>query len=150
MANAPVVVQSLSHVLLFVTPQTAAYQVLCPPLPLRVCSNSCPSSQWCYLIISSSATPFSIAFNLSQHHGFFQWMAFHIRWSEYWSFSFCNSPSNDFSGLISFRIDLFDICQSEGLSRVFSSTTIQKHQFLTLSLLYGPTLTSMHDYRKKP
>ena len=39
--------------------------------------------------------------------------------------------------------------QSKGLSRVFSNTTVQKHQFLVLSLLYGPILTSIHDYWKK-
>ena len=54
----------------------------------------------------------------------------HIRWPKYWRFSFSISPSNEYSGLISFRIDCFDLLlQSKGLSRVFSSTTIQKHQF---------------------
>ena len=52
--------------------------------------------------------------------------ALHIRWPKYWSFSFSISPSNEYSGLISFRIDGLI---SKGLSRVFSSTTIQKHQF---------------------
>ena len=51
----------------------------------------------------------------------------HIRWPKYWSFSFSISPSNEYSGLISFRIDWFDLLESKGLSRVFSSTTIQKH-----------------------
>ena len=57
--------------------------------------------------------------------------ALHIRWSKYWSFSFSNSPSNEYSGLISFRINWFDFffLQSKRLSRVFSSTTVQKHQF---------------------
>ena len=49
-----------------------------------------------------------------------------IRWPKSWSFSFSLSPSNEYSGLISFRI--------EGLSRVFSNTTIQKHQFLGAQL----------------
>ena len=49
----------------------------------------------------------------------------HIRWPNYWSFSFSISPSSEYSGLISFRMDL----QSKELSRVFSNTTIQKHQF---------------------
>ena len=52
-----------------------------------------------------------------------------IRWSKHWSFIFCISPSNEYSGLISFVIDWFDLLQSKGLSRVFSSTTNQKHQF---------------------
>ena len=53
----------------------------------------------------------------------------HIRWPKYWSFSFSISPSNDYSELISFRIDWFDLLVSKGLSRVFSRTTVQKHQF---------------------
>ena len=47
----------------------------CPSPPPRACSNSCPSSQWCYLTISSSV-PLSSAFNLSQHQGLFQWVSF--------------------------------------------------------------------------
>ena len=53
----------------------------------------------------------------------------HIRWPQYWSFSFSISPSNEYSGLISFRIDWFDLLAVQGLSRVFSNTTVQKHQF---------------------
>ena len=53
----------------------------------------------------------------------------HIRWPKYWSFSFSISPSNEYSELISFRIDWFDLLVSKGLSRVFSRTTVQKHQF---------------------
>ena len=54
------------------------------------------------------------------------------RWSKYWSFSFSISPSNEYSVLISFRIDWFDLLQSKGHSRVFSNTTVQKHQFFSL------------------
>ena len=49
-----------------------------------------------------------------------------IRWPKYWSFSFIISPSSEYSGLISFRIDWFDVL---AVSRVFSNTTVQKHQF---------------------
>ena len=52
----------------------------------------------------------------------------HIRWPKYWSFSFSISPSNEHSGLISFRMTGL-ILQSKGLSRVFSNTTVWKHQF---------------------
>ena len=52
-----------------------------------------------------------------------------IRWPKYWNFSFSISPSNEYSGLISFRIDWFDFLVVQGLSRIFSSTTVQKHQF---------------------
>ena len=52
----------------------------------------------------------------------------HTRWPSYWSFSFSISPSNEYSGLISFRIDWLDLLAvSKGLSRVFSNTTVQKH-----------------------
>ena len=53
----------------------------------------------------------------------------HIRWPKYWSFSFSISPSNEYSGLISFRMDWLDLLHSKGLSRVFSNTTVQKHHF---------------------
>ena len=65
-----------------------------------------------------------------------------IRWPKYWSFSFSISPSNEHSGLISFRIDCLIALQSKGLSRVFFNTTVQKHQF------FGSQLTSIYDYRK--
>ena len=50
-----------------------------------------------------------------------------IRWPKYWSFSFSISSSNEYSGLTSFMIYWFDLLAAKGLSRVFSSTTIQKH-----------------------
>ena len=53
-------------------------------------------------------SPFPPALNLSQHQGFSSESALHIRWAKYWSFSFSISPSNVYSGLISFRIDGFD------------------------------------------
>ena len=56
----------------------------------------------------------------------------HIRWPNYWSFSFSISPSNEYSGLISFRTDWLELLQSKGLSRVFSNTTVQKHQFFDI------------------
>jgi len=69
-----------------------------------------------------------------------------IRWPKYWSFSFSISPSNEYSGLISFRIDWFDpLAVQETLK------SLLQHQFesinsLALSFLNGPTLTSIHDY----
>ena len=60
-----------------------------------------------------------------------------------WSFSI--SPSNEFSELISFRIDWFDLL---AISRVFSNITVQKHQFFGVQFLYGSTLTSIYDYWK--
>ena len=57
-----------------------------------------------------------------------------IRWPEYWSFSFSISPSNEYSGLISFRMYRLDLFAVQGLSRVFSNTTVQKHQFFGAQL----------------
>ena len=53
----------------------------------------------------------------------------HVRWPKYWRFSFSISPSNEYSGLISLRLTGLISLQCKGLSRVFSSTTVQKHQF---------------------
>ena len=58
----------------------------------------------------------------------------HIRWPKYWSFSFSNSPSNEYSELISFRMDWLDLLAVKGLSRVFSNTTVQKYQFISAQL----------------
>ena len=81
----------------------------CPSLFPRVHSNSCPLSQRSCLTISSSATPFSLLLSLFPSI-FSNWifsneLALCIWWPEYWSLSFSISPSNEYSGLISFRID---------------------------------------------
>ena len=55
--------------------------------------------------------------------------AVHIRCPKYWSLSFSNRPFNEYSGLISFRIDWFDLLAVQGTSKVFSNTTVQKYQF---------------------
>ena len=57
-----------------------------------------------------------------------------VRWPKYWSFSFNVSPSNEYSGLISFTMDGWISLQSKGPSRVFSNTTVQKHQFFSAQL----------------
>ena len=61
-------------------------------------------------------------------------LAFHIRWPKYWNFSFSISPPNKHSGLIFFRIDWFDLAVQGTLKRVFSNTTVQKHQFFSAQL----------------
>ena len=71
-----------------------------------------------------------------------------IRWPKYWSFSFNISPSSEHPGLISFRMDWLDLLAVQGLSRVFSNTTVQKHQFFGAQLSLFPTLTSIHDHWK--
>ena len=75
----------------------------------RVCSSSCPYSQWCHPTISSSVVPFFFHLQSFPASGSFQMSQFSIRWPQYWSFSFSISLSNEYSGLISFRIDWFDL-----------------------------------------
>ena len=58
----------------------------------------------------------------------------HMRWPKYWSFSFSIIPSKDHPGLMCFRMDWLDLLVVQGLSRVFSNTTVQKHQFFGAQL----------------
>ena len=74
----------------------------------------------------SSPSP---ALNLSQHQVFSNESDLCTRWPKYWSFSFSISPSNEYSGLIPLGLTGWSSLQSKGLSRVFSNTTVQKHQF---------------------
>ena len=74
--------------------------------------------------------------------------ALHIRWPKYWSFSFNISPFNEHQDWSPLGWTGWISLQSKGLSRVFSNTTVQKHQFFELSFLYSPILTSIHDYSK--
>ena len=74
--------------------------------------------------------------------------ALRTRWPKYWSFSFSISPSNEYSGLISFRIDWLDLLGVQGTLKSLLNTTVQKHQFLDTQLSLHPTLTSIDDYWK--
>ena len=75
-------------------------------------------------------------------------LALHIRWPKYWSFSI--SPSKEYSGLISFRIDWFDLLAVKGTLKSLLQHHNSKASILqALSLLDGPTLTSIRNYRKK-
>ena len=68
--------------------------------------------------------------NPSQHQVFSNESTLPMRWPKYWNFSFSIIPSKEIPGLISFRMDWLDLLlQSKGLSRIFSNTTVQKHQF---------------------
>ena len=141
-----VVVQSLSRVWLFVTSWTAACQASSLSLSPRVCLSSCPVSQWSHPIISSSVTPFSSCSQIFPSITVFSnKSALHIRWPKYWSFSFSISPSNEYSGLISFRIDWFDLLTVQGTLKSLLQNWFESINSSALSLLYGPTLTSTHD-----
>ena len=73
----------------------------------------------------------------------------HIRWPKYWSFSFSISPSSEYSGLISFRMDCLDLLAVQGTLQEASPTPHFKSMNSSmLSFLYSPTLTSIHDYWK--
>ena len=84
--------------------------LLCPPLSSGVCSDSCLLSQWCCLTISSSVIPFSFGcLPFPNIRVFSSESVLHIRWPKYWSLSFSSSPSNKYSGLISFKIGLLAV-----------------------------------------
>ena len=72
----------------------------------------------------------------------------HIRWPKYWGFILSISPSNEYSGLISFRMDWLDLLEVQGLSRVFSNTTVQKHQFFSSQLSSQSNSHIIHDHWK--
>ena len=138
-----VVVHSLSHVRLFVTPWTAACQaslsfiISQSLLKLTSIELVMPSNHLILcnpLLLLPSILPSIRVFSNES--------AFHISWPKYWSVSI--SPSNEYSGLISFRIDWFDILLSKGLSGVFSSTTVQKHQFFGVQPFFMVQLS--HPY----
>ena len=76
--------------------------------------------------------------NPFQHQGLFQWVNSSHRWPTYWSFGFSLSPSNEHPGLISFRMDWLDLLAVQGISRVFSNTTVQKYQFFSAQLSSQP------------
>ena len=102
----------------------------CPSLYHEVCSNSCPLSLWCYLTISSSTIPFHLPSFFSSIRIFSNESALHIRWPKYWSFGFSISPSNEYSGFISFRIDWFDL-----LAVQITFNSLQQHHNLKASNL---------------
>ena len=80
-----------------------------PSLFPWICSNSYPLSQWYLPTISSS-----VALNLSQHQGLFQWVGSLHQVAKYWSSNFSTTPSNEYSELISFQIDWFDLVAAQG------------------------------------
>ena len=128
-------VQSLSLVQLFVTPWTAPTRLPCPSLTPRAYSNSCPSSQWCHPTISSSVIPFSSCPQSFQALGSFQMSQLFTSGVQSIGVSASISvlPMNtqDWSHLG--WTDWISL-QSKRLSRVFSNTTVQKHQFFGAQL----------------
>ena len=108
-----VVVQSISCVHSLRPHGLQHARLPCPSPSLRACSNSCPLSGWCHPTISSSVVT-SPVFILPSIRVFSNKSTFHTRLPNYCSFSFSVSPSNEYSGLISFRIDWFDLLAVQG------------------------------------
>ena len=130
-------VKPLSCVQLFVTPWTAACQASLSItnfrslLKLMSIESVMPSNHLilCHpLLLPHSIFPSIRVFSNES--------VLRIRWPKYWSFSFNISPSNEYSGMISFRMDWLDLLAVQGLSRVFPNTTFQKHQFFGAQLSF--------------
>ena len=121
----------------------------CPSPTPRVHPNPCPLSRWCHPTISSSVVPFSSCPQSFPASGPFPMSQFFASGGQSIGVSASASvlPMNiqdQFASGLTGWISL----QSKGLSRVFSNTTVQKHNSSALSFLYGPTLISIHDYWK--
>ena len=103
-----VAIQLLSHVQLFATPWTTAHQYFLSFTISQVCSNTCPSLWWCHPAISSSCRSLLLLPSIFPSIRIFSSeSALSIKWPKYWSFSI--SPSKEYSGLISLRIDWLDL-----------------------------------------
>ena len=137
-------VQLLSHVRLFATPWTAARQAFLSItnsqslLKLMSIESVMPSNHLILcrpLLLPPSIFPSIRVFSNE--------LVLCIRWPKYWSFSFSISPSNEYSGPISFRMDWLDLLAIQGSSLTPQFKSISAS---VLSFLYSPTLTSIHDY----
>ena len=121
----------------------------CPPLSPGFCLNSCPSSQWYYPTSYPLPPSSPFAFNLPQHQALFQWVVSSHRCPKFWSFSFSVSPSNEYLGSSSFRVDWFDILAVRGTLKSLLQHHVWKHQIFSAQHSFRPTVTPVHDYWKK-
>ena len=142
-----VVVQLLSHVRLFVTPWTAAHQAFLSFTISRSLLKSCPLSQWCHPTNLSSVIPFSSCLQSFPASGPFLMSQFFASGGQNIGVSASASvlPTN-VQDWFPLGLTGWITLQSKGLSRVFSSTTVQSINSSALSFLYGPTLTSIHSH----
>ena len=99
----------LSHVQLFATHELQHARPSCPSPTPWVYLNPCPLSWWCHPIISSSVVTSPPALNLSQHQDLLKWVSSSHQVAKVLDFSFSINPSNDYSGLISFRLDWLNL-----------------------------------------
>ena len=116
----------------------------CPsPMP-GACSNSFPSSWQCHpTICIPLPLPPSVFPRVFSNES-----ALHIRWLKYWRFIFSISPCSEYSGLISFRVDWFDLLAVQGTLKSLLQHHSSKASSWALSSLYSPILTSIRDYWK--
>ena len=116
-------------------------RVPCPSPTPGTCSNSCPFSQWYHPTISSSVVPFSSHLQSFPALGSFPMSRF--RWPKYWSFSFNISPSNEYPGLISFRMDWLDLLEAQGTLKnllqhhSWKASILQHSAFFMVQLIHG-------------
>ena len=104
------------------------------------CLSSCPLSWWCHPTISSSVIPFSSCLQSFPAWG----SVLRIRWPKYWSFSFSISPSNDYSGLISFSMDWFDLLAVQGTLKTLLQHHSSKASVLWHSVFFMVQLSHPH------
>ena len=140
-------VQLLSHVQLFVTPWTAARQAFLSVTNtqslLKLMSFELVMLSNHRILCQPLFLPPSIFFSIIV---FSSESVLYIRWPKYWSFSFSISPSNEYSGLISFRIEWLDILAVQGTLKSLFQHQMESIGSSALSLVFDPTLTSVHVY----
>ena len=143
-------IQSLSCIRLFASPWTSACQAALSItnsqslLKLMYIESVITSNH--LILCCSLLLPASI---LPSIRNFSNESLLHIRWPKYWSFTFSVSPSNEYSGLISFRMDWFDLFAVQGtLKSLLQHHSSKSINSSVLSFLYSPTLTSIHDHWK--
>ena len=113
------------------------------------CSNSCPLSQWCHPTILSSVIPFSCPQSFPASGSFpISWL-FASNDQSYWSLSFSISASNEHSGLISFRIDRFDLLEVQGTLKSFFQHRNSKASILLCSAFFMVQLSLLYMTTKK-
>ena len=105
----------------------------CPSPTPGACSNLCPLSWWCHPTISSSVVPFSSCPQSFPASVFSNESVLHIKWPQYRSFIFSISPSNEYSGLISFRMDWLDLLAVQGTLK----SLLQHHSSKASMLLHS-------------
>ena len=109
----------------------------CPSPSPEVHPNPCPLSRWCHPTISTSVVPFSSHLQSFPASGSFsKELALHISWPKYWIFSFSISPSNEYPGLISFRMDWLDLLVVHGTLKSLLQHHSSKASNLWLSAFF--------------